>query len=68
MLMADLLIFFKNGPVSNPALSDLYVQEWNAKVKISSKGKQYMLFIDNLNIELCLNQCLYYSKIIMYRA
>ena len=33
------------------ALSDLYTQEWNEKVNVSSKGKQYLLFKDNLNFE-----------------
>ena len=32
-------------------LSDLYIQEWNAKAKISSKRKQYILFKDNLNFD-----------------
>ena len=25
-------------------LSDLYIQEWNEKVNVSSKGKQYLFF------------------------
>ena len=32
-------------------LSDLNVQEWNEKANVSSKGKQYLLFKDNLNFE-----------------
>ena len=33
------------------ALSDLNIQEWNEKATISSKGKPYLLFKDNLNFE-----------------
>ena len=49
---------FRTGSVSNPkavkmsisrTLSDLYAQEWNARANVSSKGKQYLLFKDNLN-------------------
>ena len=59
LLLAD-LIFFKTEPVNNPnsvkmessrTLSDLYIQEWNEKANVSSKGKQYLLFKDNLNFE-----------------
>ena len=32
-------------------LLDLYIQEWNEKANVSSKGKQYLLFKDNLNFE-----------------
>ena len=51
---------FKNEPVNNPnsmkmdisrKLSDLYIQEWNKKSNVFSKGKQYFLFKDNLNSE-----------------
>ena len=51
---------FKTEPVKNPSsvkmdisrtLSDLYIQEWNEKADVSSKGKQYLLFKDNLNFE-----------------
>ena len=51
---------FKTEPVNNPnsvkmdisrTLSDFYIQEWNERVKVSSKGKQYLLFKDNLNFE-----------------
>ena len=49
---------FKTEPVNNSVkvdisrtLSDLYIQEWNEKANISSKGKQYFLFKDNLNFE-----------------
>ena len=50
-------------------LSDLYIQEWNEKASVSSKGKQYLLFKDNLNFEkyLIINVSkFYYSKIIKY--
>ena len=52
----------RTGSVSNPnavkmsisrTLADLYVQEWNARANVSSKGKQYLLFKDNLNFEKC---------------
>ena len=51
-------------------LSDLYIQEWNEKTNVSSKGKQYLLFKDNLNFEKYLINVLkfYYSKIIKYRT
>ena len=47
-------------------LSDLYIQEWNKKANVSSKGKQYILFKDNLNFEKYLINVskFYYSKII----
>ena len=32
-------------------LSDLYIQEWNQIANVSSKGKQYLLFKDNLIFE-----------------
>ena len=32
-------------------LSDLCIQEWNEKANVSTKGKQYILFKDNLNFE-----------------
>ena len=32
-------------------LSDLYIQEWKANANVSSKGKQYILFKDDLNFE-----------------
>ena len=50
----------KTEPVNNPnsvkmdtsrTLSDLYIQEWNEKANVSSKGKQYILSKDNLNLE-----------------
>ena len=69
---------FKTEPVNNPkslkmdisrTLSDLYIQEWNEKANISSKGKQYILFKDNLNFEKYLIVSkFYYSKINKYRA
>ena len=43
---------FKTGTVNNPnsvkmdilrTLSDLYIQKWNEKANVSSKGKQYIL-------------------------
>ena len=45
-----------------------FVQEWNAKANVSSKGKQYLLFKDNLKFEKYLINVskLYYSKIIKY--
>ena len=51
-------------------LSDLYFQEWNEKANVSSKGKQYLLFKDNLNFEKYLINVskFYYSKIIKYRT
>ena len=51
---------FRNDSISNPkavklsisrVLSDLYIQEWNKKVNVSSKGKQYTLFKDNVTFE-----------------
>ena len=51
---------FKTDPVNNTnsvkidisrKLSDLYIQEWNEKANVYSKGKQYPLFKDNLNFE-----------------
>ena len=70
---------FKTEPVNNPnsvkmdisrTLSDLYIQEWNEKANVSSKGKQYLLFKDNLNFEKYLINVskFYYSKIIKYRT
>ena len=50
----------KTEPVNNQnsvkmdisrTLSDLYIQECNEKANVSSKGKQYLLFKDNLNFE-----------------
>ena len=51
-------------------MSDLYFQEWNEKANVSSKGKQYLLFKDNLNFEKYLINVskFYYSKIIKYRT
>ena len=51
-------------------LSDLYIQEWNEKANVSSKGKQYLLFKDNLNFEKYLIKVskFYYAKIIKYRT
>ena len=49
----------------------MYIQEWNEKANVSSKGKQYLLFKDNLNFEkkyLIYVSKLYYSKIIKYRT
>ena len=43
-------------------MSDLYIQEWNEKANVSSKGKQYLLFKENLNFE----KYLINSKIIKY--
>ena len=71
---------FKTEPVNNPnsvkmdilrALSDLYIQEWNEKANVSSQGKQYLLFKDNLNLKkkyLIYFSKFYYSKIIKYRT
>ena len=51
---------FKTEPFNNPklvkmdisrTLSDLYIQEWNEKANVSSKGKQHLLLKDNLNFE-----------------
>ena len=51
---------FETEPVNNPnsvkmdisrTLSDLYIQEWNEKANVSSKGKQNLLFKDNFNLE-----------------
>ena len=49
-------------------LSDIYFQEWNEKVNIPSKGKQYLLFKDNLNFEkYFINVSIfYYAKIVKY--
>ena len=69
----------KTEPVINPnivimdisrTLSDLYIQEWNEKANVSSKGSQYLLFKDNLNFEKYLINIskFYYSKIIKYRT
>ena len=77
-LLAD-LIFFKTEPVNNPnsvkmdisrTLSDLYIQEWIAKASVSSKGKRYILFKDNLNFDKYFINVLkfYYSKIIKNRT
>ena len=51
-------------------LSDLYIQEWNEKPNVSSKGKQHLLFKDNLNFENYLIKVskFYYSKITKYRT
>ena len=68
---------FKTEPVNNPntvkmdisrTLSDLYIQEWNEQANVSSKGKQYILFKDNLNLEKYLVSVskFYHSKIIKY--
>ena len=70
---------FRTEPVNSPnsvkmdisrTLSDLYFQEWNEKANVSSKGKQYLLFKDNLNFEKYLINVskFYYSKIIKYRT
>ena len=70
---------FKTEPVNNlnsvkmdisRTLSDLYIQEWNEKANVSSKGKQYLSFKDNLNFEKYLINVskFYYSKIIEYRT
>ena len=50
-------------------LSYLYIQKWNEKANVSSKGKQYILFKDNLNFEKYLINVskFYYSKYIKYR-
>ena len=51
-------------------MSDLYIQEWNGKANVSSKGKQYILFKENLFFEDYLINVskFYYSKIIKYRT
>ncbi|MCG8113215.1 MAG: reverse transcriptase domain-containing protein [Candidatus Thiodiazotropha taylori] len=70
---------FKKSSISNPkavktsiaqTLSDLYIQEWYEKVNISSKGKQYLLFKDNLNFEKYLINIpkFHYDKIIKFRT
>ena len=70
---------FRTEPVNDPnsvkmdisrTLSDLYIQEWNEKANVSSKGKQYLLFKDNLNFEKYLINVskFYYSKIIKYKT
>ena len=52
LFLSDARIFFlmRKDSVNNPkavkediSRTDLYVQEWNEKVNISSKGKQYLL-------------------------
>ena len=53
-LLADLI--FLNNPSSmkmniSRTLSDLYIKEWNEKANVSSQGKQYLLFKDNLNFK-----------------
>ena len=51
---------FRKDSTNNPkavklsisrALCDLYTQKWNVKINVSSKGKQYLLFKDNLCFE-----------------
>ena len=70
---------FKTEPANNPysvkmdisrTLSDWYIQDWNEKANISSKGKQDLLFKDNLKFEKYLINVskFYYSKIIKYRT
>ena len=70
---------FKTEPVNKPkcvkmdisqTLSDLYIQKWNEKANVSSKGKLYLLVKDNLNFEkyLIIVSKFYYSKIIKYRT
>ena len=70
---------FKTEPANNPdsvkmdiswTLSDLYLQEWNEIANVSSKGKQYFLFKDNLNFEKYLIKVskFCYTKIIKYRT
>ena len=70
---------FKTEPVNNPnsvkigisqTLSDLYIQEWNEKANVFSKGQHYILFKDNLNFEKYLINVskFYYSKNIKYRT
>ena len=51
-------------------LSDLFIQEWNEKANVSSKGKEHILSKDNLKFENYLINLskLYYSKIIKYRT
>ena len=77
-LLANLL-FFKTEPVNNPnslkmdisrILSDLYIQDWNENANVSSKGKQYLLFKDNLNFEKYFINVskFHYSKTIKYRT
>ena len=48
----------------------MYIQEWNEKVNVSSKGKQCTLYKDNLNFEKYLIRVskFYYDKIIIYRT
>ena len=44
-------LFWKYAKVCiTRALLDLYVQEWNAKFSVSSKGNLYLLFKENLNL------------------
>ena len=70
---------FKTEPVNIPnsvkkdisrTLSDLYIQEWNEKANVSSKGNQHFLFKDNLNFKKYLINVskFYHSKIIKYRT
>ena len=70
---------FRTEPINSPnsvkmdisrTMSDLYIQEWNKKANVSSKGKQYLLYKDNLNFEKYLINVskFYYSKIIKYRT
>ena len=60
----------KYGALKIVTLSDLYIQEWNEKANVSSKGKHYLLFKDNLNFEKYLINVstFFYSKIIKYRS
>ena len=64
---------FKTEPANNQnsvkmdisrTLSDLYIEARNERANVSSKGKRYLLFKDNLNFEKYLINVtkFYYSK------
>ena len=69
---------FRNDSVHNQnsvksyftKLSDIYFQEWNENVNISSKGKQYLIFTDILNFEKYFINIskFYHAKIVKYRT
>ena len=54
LLLADLIFLKLSHSVKmgiSRTLLDLYIQEWNEKANVSSKGKQYQLFKNKLNFE-----------------
>ena len=81
LFLSDARIFFlmRKDSVNNQkavkedisrTLSDVYVQEWNEKVNISSKGKQYLFFKDNFNFDkYFINVSKFnYAKLVKYRT